>query len=166
MVDKMADNLVGIAPIADAGNIIIFNKNSATITNKKTGDSISMPREEHGLWRISIFDLELINSVDNVNSHLALSARIRLANPTLLDKVLSLHVRMGHASCEAMCTAIGDSNLAWMNAEIKESQIRNIFRNNNVFVWQQSVILMDQRIARQQIIDNGSQVNVYVLTQK
>ena len=58
-----------------------------------------MPKEEHGLWRIYISDLELINSVDNVNSHLVLSARIRPANnPTLLDKVLSLHVQMGHAS--------------------------------------------------------------------
>ncbi len=137
LVLEIPENLVGIAPLVDNGYSIEFDSRRAIIRNSRNHNAISVPRSSDGFWRVNLQVLgELQKEEQDMfeydpeedNNIKALSARLYEIPLSIRERVIELHLRMGHASCDSMCQAVSGDFPIW-----KDTKLRPIDDSFNVF---------------------------------
>ena len=87
----------------------------------KTGDHMLVLRDDRK-WLVDLKDIM------SIEPNLLKRKSLYCLSNSVLNKVLSLHERMGHPGVEAVCKAI-DSG-AWMNANLTSGQVRRVMKGN------------------------------------
>ncbi len=131
----LKENLISANPFLDAGFKISIEGTNGVITNASTNETFPISRIDNK-WIVKLKDIEQMQcfSADNIPSHEIneildiYNASVTKPTETIINHIIKLHERMGHASLKNMIMAIEGDNPSWLHCDLSVKDIRHVMQ--------------------------------------
>ena len=134
------EDLISVNPLLDKGFKLTMESDSGELRNESTGVSIGV-RRSGAKWSVDLDDLAAASATipdlersESLRSILQANAAIYSIPKSIREKVISLHERLGHASTEAMCDALGGEFPTWTHTDVTPTQVRRVMKRHRCLI--------------------------------
>ena len=98
---------------------------------RRSGAKWSVDLDDLAAASATIPDLERSESLRPI---LQANAAIYSIPKSIREKVISLHERLGNASTEAMCDALGGESPTWTHTDLTPTQVRRVMKRHRCLI--------------------------------
>ena len=134
------EDLISVNPLLDIGFKLTMEHDCGILEHERTGATITV-RRDGARWSVDLDDLAratqevpMLEGHHSIQKLVEANAALYVEPPSIREKVISLHERMGHANAEAMCDAISGDSPSWTHSDLSPAQVRRVMKRHRCLI--------------------------------